>query len=42
MKKISSGLDAMVQRFIEGEVKDVRTAPNRFTTLAKPEEKRAA
>lgn len=30
MRKISSGLDELVQRFIEGEVRDTRPGPNRF------------
>lgn len=47
MRKISSGLDEMVQRFIEGEIKDVRPGPNRFKAaeIRQPEdqtEKRAA
>lgn len=47
MNKVSSGLDAVAQRFIEGEVKDVRPGPNRFKAAEsrQPEdqtEKRAA
>jgi len=47
MRKISSGLDEMVQRFIEGEVRGIRSGPNRFKAAEsqQPEdqtEKRAA